>query len=75
MIWPANEEIDGRLGRGEILTCIPVSPEEIEVAYDPERPEEVLAYPDRASEPAPIALRIAIVGKSMPEESPERPDQ
>lgn len=75
VIWPANEEIDGRLGRGEILTCIPVSPEEIEVAYDPERPEEVMAYPDRASEPAPIALRIAIVGKAIAEESPGEPGQ
>jgi hypothetical protein len=73
VIWPANEEIDGRLADGEMLTCMPVSREEIEVAYDPERPEEVMAYPDCASEPAPIALRIAIVGKSMPEESPERP--
>jgi hypothetical protein len=73
VIWPANEEIDGRVERGEMLTCVPVTREEIEVAYDPERPEEVMAYPDRASGPAPIALRIAIVGKSMPEESPERP--
>jgi hypothetical protein len=71
VIWPVNEEIDRRLGRGETLSCIPLSSEEIEVAYDPERPEEVMAYPDRTSDPSPIALRIAIVGRSIPEDSRE----
>jgi hypothetical protein len=65
VIWPANGEIDGRLGRGELLTCVPTSRDEIEVAYDPERREEVMAYPDSTSEPAPIALRIAIVGEEI----------
>ena len=73
VIWPANEEIDRRLGRGETLSCIPVSSEEIEVAYDPERPEEVMAYPEQTSDPSPMALRIAIVGKSIPEEPAGEP--
>ncbi len=73
VVWPADEEIDGRLARGEFLSCLPTRKTEIEVAYDPERPEEVMAYPERTSDPPPIALRIAIVGKAISEVSAEGP--
>lgn len=71
VLWAANEEIDARLARGETLSCLPTERAEIDVAYDPERPEEVMAYPDTPADPTTIPLRIGVVGKTIAEESPD----
>lgn len=64
--WRLESEIEERIGRGEFLSGVPASREELEVAYDPTDHEQVIVHPDDGGgDERTIRLRGMIVGRSV----------
>jgi hypothetical protein len=64
--WPLSEEIEERLEQGEFLTGVPAETQVLDVAFDEDYREQVMAFSHNGDgDPPPLTFRGMIVGRSL----------
>jgi hypothetical protein len=72
--WRLESAIEEKIERGDFLTGVPASREELEVAYDPRDHEQIIVYPNgEGGVERTIRFRATIIGRSVGSADDDRP--